>query len=275
LVLHRGNAEKGARMQNLETTPDFVRILNEGRWFQQGRGPRYDQIYRHLKDVITSGQLGADTLLPPEREMAVHADVSRVTIRKAIGQLADDGLVDQRQGSGTIVLPSQKGRLQQSLSSLVSFTETMQLRGYTSSSRVMEAGLHPPTPAETAALGLSGAASVARIKRLRIADTAGVLAIETSTLPADILPNPELVGQSLYEILRKSNVAPVRAIQRISAVNLTENDAALLNVSVGAAFLKINRTGYLETGRPVEFTTGLYRSDVYDFIAEVRLEDQA
>jgi GntR family transcriptional regulator len=255
------------------TQPDFVQILKAEQWFTPGHGPRYGQLYRHLKDAITSGLLGADTLLPPEREMALHADVSRVTIRKAIGSLAGDGLLDQRQGSGTIVMPSHKPRLQQSLSSLVSFTETMQLRGYTPFSKVLNVGMFPPTPAETAALGLSGAAAVARIKRLRMADP-GALAIETSTLPADILPDPGKVGQSLYTILRKSGCAPVRAIQRISAINLEDADAALLDVPKGSAFLKINRTGYLDSGRPVEFTTGLYRSDIYDFIAEVRLEEE-
>lgn len=254
--------------------PNFAEILESENWFVQGHGPRYRQLYTYLKDAITSGTLSPDTLLPPEREMALQADVSRVTLRKAIGSLAGDGLLDQRQGSGTIVLPSSKARLQQSLSSLVSFTETMELRGYASFSKVLEAGLFAPTPEETAALGLTGGATVARIKRLRVADPVGALAIETSTLPADILPNPEQVDQSLYLILRKSGSAPVRAIQRISAMNLSAADAALLEVETGSAFLKINRTGYLETGRPIEFTTGLYRSDIYDFIAEVRLEDQ-
>ena len=256
------------------TQPDFAKMLHADAWFAQGRGPRYQQLYSYLKDAIVSGQLGADTLLPPEREMALHAEVSRVTIRKAIGSLAGDGLLDQRQGSGTMVMPSHKPRLQQSLSSLVSFTETMRLRGYESSSKVLSAGLFAPTPVETAALGLSGAAFVARVKRLRIADP-GALAIETSTLPADILPKPGEVDQSLYAVLRKSGSAPVRAIQRISATNLEAADAALFDVASGTAFLKINRTGYLESGRPIEFTTGLYRSDIYDFIAELRLEEEA
>jgi GntR family transcriptional regulator len=251
--------------------PDFLKMLQQDLWFSSGRGPRYQQLYRHLKDAITNGILEADTLFPPERDMAIQANVSRVTIRNAIAALADDKLVEQRQGSGTFVRFVENPRLLQSLSSLVSFTETMELRGYDSSSRVIDAGLYTPTPAETAALGLTGASSVARIKRLRIADP-GALAIEISSIPADILPNPETVGQSLYAVLRTTSNAPVRAIQRISAINLSESDARLLEVPTGTAFLNINRTGYLASGRPVEFTNGVYRSDIYDFIAEVRLE---
>lgn len=255
------------------TQPDFAQILDPALWFLQGRGPRYRQLYSHLKDAIGSGLLRPETLLPPERDMATQADVSRVTIRKATGMLAQDGLLDQRQGSGSVVRSSAQPRLQQSLSSLVSFTETMQLRGYASASKVLDAGIYPPTPTETATLGLSGMAQVARIKRLRIADP-GALAIETSTLPIDILPDPSQVGQSLYSVLRATGVAPVRAIQQIAAVNLSAADAALLDVPKGTAFLKISRTGYLANGRPIEFSTGVYRSDIYDFIAEVRLEEQ-
>ncbi len=254
--------------------PDFAEMLKADHWHFQGRGPRYRQLSHYLRTAIKDGTLGADTLLPPEREMALQADVSRVTIRRAIGDLAGEGLLDQRQGSGTVVMPTDKKRLRQSLSSLVSFTETMALRGYASSSEVLNAGLFPPTPEETIALGLSGSSLVARIKRLRLADP-GPLAIETSTLPADALPNPEMVKQSLYVVLRKTGFAPVRAIQRISATNLDAADAGLLGVEPGTAFLKIVRNGYLASGRPVELTTGVYRSDVYDFMAEVRLEDNA
>lgn len=254
--------------------PNFLEILQQDLWFASGRGPRYQQLYRHLKEAITSELIEPDTLFPPERDMAVHANVSRVTIRNAIAALANDGLIEQRQGSGTFVRFVENPRLQQSLSSLVSFTETMELRGYDSSSRVVSAGLFTPTPAETAALGLTGASSVARIKRLRIADP-GALAIEISAIPADILPDPTVVGQSLYAVLRKTSNAPVRAIQRISAINLSEADATLLEVPTGTAFLNINRTGYLANGRPVEFTNGVYRSDIYDFIAEVKLEENS
>ena len=215
--------------------------------------------------------IAPETLLPPERDLADRANVSRVTIRKTVGALVEDGLVRQRQGSGTYVRGAPAPRLEQSLSSLVSFTETMTMRGFTSFSEVLDAGLYAPTPAETVALGISGTGRVARIKRLRSADP-GPLAIEVSSLPEEILQDPSKVGQSLYQELRKNGSAPVRAIQRISAVNLSEQDSARLGLPNNAAALKIDRTGYLASGRPVEFTTGVYRSDVYDFLAEVRLE---
>jgi GntR family transcriptional regulator len=80
------------------------------------------------------------------------------------------------------------------------------------------------------------------------------------------------VETSLYAILRERDCAPARAIQRITALNLGPDEARLLNLAVGAAVLRIDRTAYVPSGRPIEFTRGLYRSDLYDFVTELRLE---
>jgi len=121
-------------------------------------------------------------------------------------------------------------------------------------------------------LGLSGQQKVARLKRLRSADDVPI-AIETSIIPSDILPDPTVVDTSLYSVLRPRGLAPTRAIQRVSAINLSDGEAALLETRPGAAALLIERSGYVDSGRPIEFTRGLYRPDMYDFVSELRLED--
>ena len=88
----------------------------------------------------------------------------------------------------------------------------------------------------------------------------------------DILPQPDKVETSLYTVLRENGGAPTRAIQRITAINLAPHEARLLSLAEGAAALRIDRTGYLPNGRPIEFTRGVYRSDIYDFVAELRLD---
>jgi len=111
---------------------------------------------------------------------------------------------------------------------------------------------------------------VSRIARLRLADDRP-MAIEKAALPVDILPNPIAVETSLYDVLDRDGNRPVRAIQKISAINLSADDAALLGVEEGAAGLRIERVSYLPSGRVVEFTKSIYRGDAYDFIAELRL----
>jgi len=89
-------------------------------------------------------------------------------------------------------------------------------------------------------------------------------------LSASLLPDPEAIGTSLYAHLGQSGNRPVRAIQRLRAVNLSEEDAQLLGLAPGVASLHIERTSYLASGRVVEFTRSTYRGDAYDFVAELR-----
>lgn len=241
-------------------------------WYLAGLGSRYLQLSRHIEKAIRDRHLAVGSQLPPERDVAQMSDVSRVTIRKAVGRLVELGLIEQQQGSGSFVsdFPTEP-RLEQSLSNLTSFTEYMERRGLKSTSQILMCGLYPPTPDEMVALGIRADEISARIRRLRSADGAP-LAVESSMLPLDILPDPGVVETSLYQVLRARNCAPVRAIQRIAAANLSSRDAGLLHLPVGTAVLQIDRTGYLPSGRPIEFTRGIYRSDVYDFVSELRLD---
>ncbi|MEL6642079.1 MAG: GntR family transcriptional regulator [Pseudomonadota bacterium] len=249
---------------------DLTVELDAARWYKDGRGPRYQQLSRHIAELIHAGDLSPDDQLPSEREFADIAGVSRVTVRKAIGELADVGLIEQRQGAGSFVKAPGE-RFEQSLSSLVSFTENLEARGIRSASRVLLKGVFRPTPTETTILGLTPVQRVARIHRLRSGD--GVpMALEHSSIPDDVLPNPDKVGVSLYELLRTRNMAPTRAIQRVLAINATDRIAELLKLPGGTAVLQIERTGYLASGRPIEFTSGVYRSDIYDFVSELRLD---
>jgi len=249
---------------------DDLALFRPAAWLQSGQGPRYEQLYRHLLAAITSGQLASQSQLPPERDLAELAEVSRVTIRKAVAQLVEDGVLEQLSGAGSFVR-SPPSKMEHSLSALMSFTEYMRQRGKASTSRILQRGMFSPTPDEQMALGLPGAEMLARVERLRFADDVP-MALERSSLPRDILPDPNLVDVSLYDVLRTRGVAPTRAVQRITAINATGEDARRMNLAEGAAVLRIDRTAYLPNGRPIEFTRGLYRSDIYDFIAELRLD---
>jgi GntR family transcriptional regulator, N-acetylglucosamine utilization regulator len=247
-------------------------FLEPAAWFQPGAGPRYVQLRQRLSDGVSKGILAPGSSLPPEREIASITEFSRVTVRKAIQSLADEGSVIQKQGSGSFIA-SRPERIEQKLSRLTSFSEDMKRRGKNSTSRWLERGLFMPSPDEMTSLGLAAEDSVARLVRLRLADSEP-MAIERASLPTDILPNPLVVETSLYEILERGGHRPIRAIQKISAINLPEREAEILAVSTGDAGLKIERTSYLENGRVAEFTQSLYRGDAYNFVAELRLSKE-
>lgn len=234
-------------------------------------GPLYLQLKRWIEDAIKHGSIKPGDALPSERDLALRADVSRVTVRKAVQNLVQDGILVQRHGSGTFVAP-ETPRVEQSLSQLTSFTEDMARRGMSVRAEWLDRGLYSASPEETVTLGLSAGEKVARIARLRLTGDMP-LAIERASLAASVLPDPTVIADSLYKFLDKFGVRPVRAIQRIRAANIAEEDAHLLQVPVGSAGLHIERTSYLATGRVIEFTRSIYRGDTYDFVAELRLGD--
>ena len=234
-----------------------------------GSGPLYLQLQRRIAEAIASGRLVPGDSLPAERDMATMTGLSRVTVRNAIQALVASGQLVQRRGSGTFVAQKVE-RLEQALSLLTSFTEDMARRGKSVDSQWISRQIDAPAPEEVMALGLSGDERVARLERVRRSD--GVpLAIERASIPASILPDPGAVESSLYLALEALGKRPVRAVQRISAANLGPRDAALLEVPAGVAGLRIERIGYLASGRVVEFTRSLYRGDAYDFAVELKL----
>lgn len=236
-------------------------------------GPLYLQLHRRIVEAIASGRLKPGDHLPPEREMAAQTGLSRVTVRKGIEALVASGRLVQRRGSGTFVAHRVE-KLEQALSLLTSFTEDMARRGKEVHSQWLSRGLYTPAPEEVMALGLGTSDQVTRLERVRSSD--GVpLAIERASLSARVLPDPDIIDLSLYAALEKLGKRPVRAVQRISATNLTPKDADLLSVVPGVAGLKIERVSYLDNGQVVEFTRSIYRGDAYDFAVELKLAPKA
>lgn len=234
-----------------------------------GSGPLYVKLRQSLEEAIRSGKLEHGDALPAERDLADYANVSRVTVRKAVDDLVRDGLLSRKHGSGTFVVKPMS-RVEQPLTKLTSFTEDMARRGLVTKSEWLERGLFHPTPEEMMMLGLAPGTRVARLGRLRMGNDMP-LAIEHASISVEFLPDPEAVTGSLYAELEKKNARPVRAIQRISACNMKNPDAGLLAVPVGSAGLSIERVSYLASGRVVEVTRSLYRGDAYDFVAELSL----
>lgn len=229
--------------------------------------PLYVQLAQKLAEAIRDKRYKADEALPSERVLSESLRLSRVTARKAIDQLVEQGLVVRRRGSGNYITP----KLEQPLSRLTSFSEELEQRGFTASSRWLHRTLTAATPEEQLALGLSMGERVARIERLRLADDV-VMAYEVSVLPEQVLPDPASFEGSLYAHLATVGRAPVRALQHLRAQNADPRLANLLGVPPGRAVLFITRVGYLESGQAVELTHSYCHCDYYDFVAEMRRE---
>jgi len=230
--------------------------------------PLYLQLQQSIEEAVRRGAIKPDDALPGERDLARQLGISRVTVRKAITGLVKKGVLVQRWGSGTFIAPQM--RLEQPLSRLSSFTDDMSARGLPSSAVLLSRSVGPASPNELMALGLSPGDLVSRVNRLRLAD--GIpMAIEHAVVPSRFLPDPSLVRQSLYAVLHEQGVMPTRALQRLHAVLLTEEQASLLHVPAQSPALYIERRSFTAGGEAVEFTSSYYRGDAYDFVAELTI----
>ncbi len=226
--------------------------------------PLYMQLQKVLRNAINRQVLTQDAAIPPERDLAEEYAVSRITVRKALSGLVDEGLLSRRRGMGTFVT----GRVEKVFSKLSSFSEDMISRGLRPHSTWVSRSVGAVTPEESLSLGLSPGAAVYRFHRIRYADNAP-MALEYATIPAYCLPSLNAVEDSLYDALETAGYRPVRALQRLRAVVFSEEQAETLGVFARDAGLLIERRGFLLDGRAAEFTQSYYRGDAYDFVAEL------
>jgi GntR family transcriptional regulator len=229
-----------------------------------GKLPLYQQLERALRSAIDQGLFGPAGALPAERQLATELAISRITVRKAIDALVEEGLLVRRAGAGNFV----NARIEKNFAKLTSFSEDMRARGRNPSSVWLKRSEGLVTPEEALRLRLSPGARVYRFNRIRYAD--GVpMCLEYATIAASALPSLDAVGTSMYEALEAAGNRPVRALQRLSALLLNAEQAQLLLSQEGAAGLCVERLGFLRDGQAVEFCRSYFRGDMYDFVAEL------
>lgn len=226
--------------------------------------PLYLQLAAALRDHIATGETRPGGALPSERDLSVLTGLSRVTVRKGIDRLIDEGVLVRRQGSGTFVAP----RIETPGGALGSFSDDARARAEDPATIWMVKAHASPTSEEAAILELAGDARVARLTRVRL--SAGEpLAIEHAVVPAMFLPDLAAVGDSLYAALSAGGVRPVSGTQRIRASLATPTEAGILAIRENAEVLRIERRTRAADGRAVELTRSAYRGDRYDFVTDL------
>ena len=244
-------------------TPNPTAALRQ-RVQEAAAAPLYVQISRTLKAAILEGELYPLGVLPPERELAHDLGVARTTVRRALRQLEEEGLLKRYKGSGTYLAAP----IEQPLNTLTGFSQDMARYGLKAGVVWLERNRNLPTSEESFALGLAPNSEVTRLKRLRTANDEPI-ALELAVLPATVLADPFAVGHSLYDHLAGIGVYPDRALQRFKAGAATAAEAELLHIEVGGPVLYIQRLVFIDT-TPIEFTKSTYRGDRYEFTVEMK-----
>ncbi|MGI8315968.1 GntR family transcriptional regulator [Halobacillus mangrovi] len=230
-------------------------------------------LYLQLKEVfidrIQKGHWEPDKLIPTEQELMKEFDVSRTTIRQAISILVQDGLVEKKQGRGTIVKPR---KLSGNLSQLKGFAEEVLERGQTPRSKLIRAEFKDNLFHEKSMLDIKDDQPILLIERIRLADETPV-ALERTCWPkdiGDILMKYDLNEARYYEILENYDVYLNRATEKIAAINSTIDEADALGIRAGEALLEMTRLSFGINDRPIEYTKTKYRNDQYHYSLELK-----
>lgn len=232
--------------------------------------PLFHQLTVILRDRIVSGGIGHGALMPSEAQLCADYGVSRITARRALDELAREGLVVRQRGRGTIV--SAIVAPPAFMATVDGWMENISRMADTTRVRVLEFG-YQAAPAHIAlALEIEAGAEVQRSVRVR-AHPRGRLSHLETWVPGDIgrtYDDADMGAQSLLRLLERCGVKVASARQTITAVVAPSDVARALGIQAGAPLLDVRRVVRDASGRAVEFIRALYRPDLYQFEMDLR-----
>ena len=231
--------------------------------------PLHQQLYEILRRKILQEEWEVGEMIPPEPELMEQYNLSRITVRRGLNRLVNEGLIYRQQGRGSFIA---ERTLEQGLTRIISFTEDMRQRGMIPRTEVLFSDLVPAPEDVAEHLDLQPDVEMARIERLRIANDEP-LSIEESFLVHAYCPGileEDYAENPLREALgHKFGIRIVRAKQIIRAVRATTRQARLLTISARSPLLFLERVSYSQQDQPVEFLRIYYRGDRYSLFNEL------
>ena len=231
--------------------------------------PLYHQLKASILRDIDGGRWRPGEQLPTEDALMARFHVSKITVRQALRDLAQQGYIRREQGRGTFV----QGRpLEEGPRELKSFTSEMRSHGLTASSKVLEQGLVPADPELAAHLNVAPGSVLFRLHRLRLAQSEP-MGVQTAYVPIELAPGIEHVpftDASLYEVLAtRYALYPAAARETHQAVAVSEDAAPLLRTPPGSPALMAERLTTLADGRPLEYVHSIMRGDRYKIVLDL------
>jgi GntR family transcriptional regulator len=231
--------------------------------------PLYHQLKTAILREIQAGRWKPGDRLPTEDALMARFQVSKITVRQALRELAEMGYIRRAQGRGTFVLhpPLEEGPRE-----LTSFTGEMRGHGRVATSQVIDQAV-VAAPADIASrLDIAAGAAVFRLQRLRLAD-GEPMGLQTAYIPLALVPGIELrafVDASLYEVLASHySLRPASAREAHMAVPVPDDAALLLQIPAGSPVLSAERLTRLTDGRPLEYVHSIMRGDRYKVVLDL------
>lgn len=234
--------------------------------------PLYERIKGALREGILSGQYAPASLLPSEAAMCAQFGASRITVRQALADLQNEGLIFRRHGKGTFV---SQPKAFQNVTALQGFAEAMSAQGHAIRNRVLRLETVPAPTDVAQALQLAPDAPVAELHRVRLLDQSPV-SFEVTWLPealGNIVARADLATRDVFLVLEQdAGVALGHATLAIDAVLADHATATALDTGAGAPLLRVERLTHDAHGTPVDFERLYFRGDAFQY--RLRLDRQ-
>ncbi len=229
---------------------------------KKSQSPLYQQLMTRLKNDIVAGVYPAGGRIPSEQLLCETYGVSRVTVRKAMLDLVQEGLLVRRQGKGTFVADE---RIQRNLHQITSFSNACREMGHTASAKLVSAQMEEATPDDVEKLCVPPDGKVLEICRVRLSDGEPVM-LEINRFPERYAYlREENAEASLYEQLRRRGIIPTSAAHDISLGHATPMVSKHLNTGQGDALLLLDELVLDQHGEPLHSSRQWIRGDKFTF----------
>jgi GntR family transcriptional regulator len=226
--------------------------------------PLYYQLKESILNAVKNKEFDVGDRLPSERELAEYHNISRMTVKKAVDILVDNGYLLRKQGSGTFVTDYQQSY---SISPLLSFTKEMEKKGLNYTTKILNFTEIKDQNA-AAKMNLDSEAKLFKLERLRLIENKPFL-LENTYLAAENFSNlkkDELENNSLFKLIKdKYNIQLSNAEAEVEAVIFDSTIADKMQVKEGMLGLYFEQFSKNENEEIIEYTSAYYRNDNYKF----------
>ncbi|HEY8938619.1 MAG TPA: GntR family transcriptional regulator [Cellvibrio sp.] len=227
--------------------------------------PLYNQLKELLRAQILDGTYPAESRMPSESELGDQFQVSRITVRQALGDLQKEGLIFKIHGKGTFVA---KPKAFQNVSTLQGLAEFLSQLGHEVINQLLGVKFIAADARIAERLQLNEGDRVAEIKRVRLINREPV-SLEISYVLADIgekLQKADLITRDIFLILENDLQLNLgHADLAIDAVLADSELTNALNVEEGAPIMRIERLTHTAVGQPIDFEFLYYRGDAFQY----------
>lgn len=227
--------------------------------------PLYNQLKELLRGQILDGSYPPLSKMQSESELGNLYRVSRITVRQALNDLQNEGLIFKIHGKGTFVA---KAKAFQNVSTLQGLGESLSRQGYEVINRVQSFKTVSATANVAQRLGIKEGARISEIKRVRLVNREPV-SLEVTYLPLSIgekLEKADLVTRDIFLILENDcQINLAHAELAIDAILAASELANALHIEEGSPIMRIERLTHTSDGQPIDFEYLYYRGDAFQY----------